>query len=358
MCVSLAVQIELSWDRAEQRGWLVNMATGFVDIQVNGALGVDFSSPELTIEDIARVTRFLSERGTAAFCPTVVTGAPEMYSHCLPLIARARRDPEIGPHLLGLHLEGPFISPEPGAVGVHARDFVVAPDIGEFDRLYDLAEGAVDILTLAPDQPGAVHLISYAVSKGVRVAMGHHNANNAQMEAALAAGASLATHVGNGIANMIHRHDNPLWWILAEDGLSGSFVTDGHHLPPALIKTGFRAKAASRFIVTSDASALAGVPVGEYVYAGKPVVVEESGRIFCPETSSLAGSHSTMLECMNYLASLGIMSDEDLWRVGFHNPAEFLGLDKSALSALAISPVRLEDSVFRVDQVFAGAARL
>jgi N-acetylglucosamine-6-phosphate deacetylase len=327
----------------------VNMAaSGFVDIQVNGALGVDFACPDLTYEDIVRVTRFLVDCGTVAYCPTLVTSSSEAYEHCLPLLARARRDAEIGPHLLGTHLEGPFISPEPGSIGVHDKRYVVPPDTRLFDRMYELAEGGVAVLTLAPDQPGAIELIAHAASRGVRVAMGHHNASNAQMEAAVQAGVSLATHIGNGIANMIHRHDNPIWWMLAEDGMYGSFVTDGHHLPPALIKTAFRTKTVSRFIAISDASSLAGVPVGDYEYGGKPVVVEESGRIFCPETCSLAGSHSTMLECMNYLASLNIMDEDDLWRVGFHNPAEFLGLDKDAINALAPNPLALRNGSFVV----------
>jgi N-acetylglucosamine-6-phosphate deacetylase len=235
------------------------------------------------------------------------------------------RDPELSPHLLGVHLEGPFISPEPGAVGAHQPQYVRLPSVEDLDRLCEWAEGSISLLTLAPERPGAPRLIEAARERGIVVSLGHHLADDLALETAVNAGAAASTHLGNGLPNEIHRHKNPLWWQLACDSLYGTFITDGHHLPPSMIKVALRAKTADRFIVISDASPLAGMPPGGYESFGKRVMVEPSGRISCEESRSLAGSHSTMFECMNYLASLNLLSEADLWKVGFANPLKLLG---------------------------------
>ncbi len=302
------------------------MLNGFVDLQVNGWMGTDFMGPNLSIGKIREITRALVARGTAAFCPTFVTGAPEMYNRNLRLFAEAASDKELKGHILGLHLEGPFISPEPGAVGAHPRQFVLEPDIDLFDRMLEWSEGNVKILTLAPERPGAEKLIRHAVERGVIVSIGHHLATDEEMSRAVDAGATLATHVGNGIPNQIQRHDNPLWWLLASDSISGLFITDGHHLPADFIKVALRAKTLDRFIVTSDASTLAGMPPGKYtVFEALAVVIDKTGKIYSEQTKGLAGSHSTIIECMNHLASLNLLSEDDLWRVGRDNPLRILG---------------------------------
>ncbi len=300
---------------------------GFIDLQVNGGLGISFTSQDLTLEAIRTVTRLLVARGTLAYCPTVITGDPACYRHVLPLFACAMRDPELAPHLLGIHLEGPFISPEPGAIGVHPRPFVQDPSPAVFDRYQEWAEGHIRILTLAPERPGALDLIRHVTHQGVVASIGHHAASDAQMEQAVTAGARLSTHLGNGCPNLIHRHENPLWWQLACDDLVGLFITDGHHLPADFIKVALRAKTPSHFIVTSDASPLAGLPPGHYETFGLPVTINAQGKISSEKSQSLAGSSACMLDCMNHLAGLGLLSESELWQVGFQNPARLLGLD-------------------------------
>lgn len=320
---------------------------GFVDVQNNGWMGTDFSQPGLTLERIREITRDLLARGTLAYCPTVITGKPELYKTNFKIIADAMKDPEIGGHILGIHLEGPFISPEPGAVGAHPRDCVLAPDVKVFDQFQAWAEGNIRILTVAPERPGCEELIRHASRQGVVVSMGHHLASDDDMERAVRAGARLCTHVGNGIPNMIHRHNNPLWWQLANDEISGLFITDGHHLPADMIKVAFRAKGVDRFIVISDAAPLAGMPPGKYtIFGGLPVVINEAGLIYSEQSQSLAGSHSTIMECMNHLASLGILSEAELWKVGFENPARLLGADPARLLKLKAPPVKFEKGRF------------
>ncbi len=323
---------------------------GFVDIQVNGYMGINFSKEKLTLDEVRRVTLDLSAKGTIAYCPTIVTSSMEMYRKGLAVMAEAMEDPELSGHILGVHLEGPFISPEPGAVGAHQPEFVRAPSIKDFDLFWEWSRGNIAILTVAPEMPGAEELIRYAVGKGITVALGHHFADNASLERAVAAGARSCTHLGNGLPNMIHRHSNPLWWQLACDDLWGTFITDGHHLPPSLIKTSLRTKTIDRTIVISDAASLAGMPAGKYYDFGKEVIIEATGRIFCPESGGLGGSHSTMLECMNFLASLNLLREADLWQVACTNPLKLLGKDSSVLDKANGPAVYFENDRFIVER--------
>ncbi len=323
---------------------------GFVDIQNNGWMGSDFTAPGLTIERVLEITRDLVSRGTIAYCPTVITGNPETYRENFGVIAEAMQDRKLGRHILGIHLEGPFISPEPGAVGAHPKEFVLPPDSTTFDLFQEWANGAIRILTVAPERPGAEALIRHVTSKGVTVSMGHHLASDEDMERAVCAGATLCTHVGNGIPNMINRHQNPLWWQLANDRISGLFITDGHHLPADLITVALRAKTVKRFIVTSDASPLAGMLPGAYNIFGKlPVVINENGLIYSEQSKSLVGSHSTMLECMNHLASLHILSEKELWSVGLKNPLGALGLVPSDITRLKGPVVAFRNGRFELE---------
>jgi len=240
---------------------------GFVDIQVNGILGTDFGADGLTLEAARQAARELIRRGTVAFCPTVVTASEDTYRRVLPVLADLMDDPEVGGHVAGIHLEGPFISPVPGPRGAHQERFVRPPSIELFDRMMEWARGRVAILTVAPEVPGALELIRHVSSLGVVAAVGHHNADGDTLQAALDAGARLATHVGNGISAQIDRHNNPIWWQLACDDLFCSFITDGHHLPGPFIKTALRAKTPERAIIISDAVMLAGCPPGVYDFS-------------------------------------------------------------------------------------------
>jgi N-acetylglucosamine-6-phosphate deacetylase len=302
--------------------------TGWIDLQVNGFLGVDFSAPGLTRADVAKVVEALRARGTSACCPTLVTCDPDVYARNLPMLAEAMRDAETGPHIGGIHLEGPFLSM--ASRGAHPARWLAAPDAKRFDAWQRLANGGIRILTVAPEVEGAETLIRHAVAQGVAVSLGHHLASDDAIRRAVDAGATLCTHLGNGIVNTLPRHPNPIWTQLAEDGLTACVIADGHHVPASFLRVAWRAKGADRFIVTSDAAAIAGLPAGPYRYMGSDVEIEPSGRIALTQSSSdggatLAGSSSTMADCMGHLASLGDWTQEDLVRVGRINPARVLG---------------------------------
>lgn len=299
---------------------------GFVDLQINGYLGVDFSHVNLTMENIRRLTRRLVRNGTVAFCPTLVTAPLPVYEHNLPLIARAMKEPDLEPHLLGIHLEGPFISPQEGARGAHDSRYILPPDIGLFRRFRELADDRIVMITLAPEVTGADKLIRQIVREGdIVVSMGHHQADDTAIRRAVRLGARSVTHLGNGIPRLIQRHPNLLWTQLADDRLWGMFITDGYHLPDEFIQVALRAKTAKRFIVTSDSAPIAGMPAGIYSIFGQKVEIARNGRIGVYGTPYLAGSNSTMRACMNHLASLNLLPEADLWRIGVENPLRLIG---------------------------------
>lgn len=307
---------------------------GFVDLQVNGWMGTNFTAPGLTLEDVRRVTRAMIERGTIAYCPTVITGDPDVYRENFAVLAKAMDDPVIGPHLLGIHLEGPFISPLPGARGAHDEKYVRPPSCEDLDLFQKWAGGKIRLLTVAPEIAGMPALIRHAVAAGMTVSLGHHLADENALQSAVNAGARSGTHIGNGIPNQIERHNNPLWWQLACDELWGMFITDGHHLPPAVIKVMLRAKSPGKFIVVSDASPLAGLPAGRHQVFGLDVTISAAGRIFSTATQGLVGAHASMIGCMNHLAGLGLLDEAALWTVGHDNPLRLLELASDHTDAL------------------------
>jgi len=321
---------------------------GFVDLQVNGFCGVDFSSPELTPESLARSAEALLRRGTAAFLPTLISSPPETYRRNLPLIAEAVKSSEFAGRLLGIHLEGPFISPEPGAVGAHDPRYVLPPNIDLFHELCDLADGTVKLITIAAEAPGAEELAREAVARGVVVSLGHQLAGEEEILRLAGAGATGLTHLGNGVPNMVHRFRNPIWAGLAAEGLSAMLIADGHHLPAPVLKVFVRAKGADKVIVVSDSAPLAGLPPGRYTTLGNEVVLEESGLLHNPAKGCMVGSSATMLQCMNHLASLGLLRVGDLLKVGFYNPLHLIGVEPGSLTAHTHLRFDAKNAVFSV----------
>ncbi len=300
---------------------------GFVDLQVNGFAGVDFSSGTLTEAAFRHAGHALLARGTAAFLPTLITGPEPLLRRNLGVFCAAlRHDPTLARHIPGFHLEGPFISGAAGAVGAHDPSAVRPPDLACFERLAGWAEGRLRLLTLAAELPGAAELCRHACRRGVVVACGHQLAGSADLARLAEAGAAALTHLGNGMPNRVHRHDNPLLAGLAETRLKILFIPDGHHLPRHVLELFARAAGPHRLIATSDASPAAGLPPGIYHVLGNRVVLEPDGRLHNPRRRCLVGSSATLLACMNVLHGLGLFAPEDLLRIGFYNPLALLGL--------------------------------
>lgn len=279
------------------------LAPALVDLQINGAFGVNFTSDGLTREDVKQVVRVCHGRGIGRFCPTVITAAPETICHALRTLAGAcEADAVLAESMPGFHLEGPYLSPEDGPRGAHPRASVRPASVDEFLRFQEAAGGRIRLVTLAPEAPGALTLIGKLTQDlGVRVAIGHSAAAPAVIGEAVRAGASFSTHLGNGCARMLPRHENLLWEQLACDELTASIIPDGHHLPWPLVKCVLRCKGPSRVIVTCDASPLAGMPPGKYRPWGDEVEVLPEGKIVLTSQSVLAGSWDFTNRCVEKL---------------------------------------------------------
>lgn len=277
------------------------VSSGWLDIQVNGFAGIDFNSGRTTPAEFEQARLALRQAGVTRFLPTVITASPNHLLACLARIDEAcRSSAELERAMPGIHLEGPFISPLDGARGAHPLDCVIPPDLELFEQLQDAAGGRIRLLTLAPEQPGSTAFISKLVARGVRVAIGHSLASPEQLAAAAAAGASLSTHLGNGLPGQLARHTNPLWEQLADDRLTASAIFDGHHLPDSVMRVITRCKAPDRLVLTSDAVALAGMPPGVYDgQVGGKVELHPSGRLTMFESEYLAGSASSLLDGVN-----------------------------------------------------------
>jgi N-acetylglucosamine-6-phosphate deacetylase len=296
----------------------------------------------LTLDDCHRLTEALLERGTVAYCATLITADLEVYRRNLPLIARAMEEPGIRGRLLGIHLEGPYLSPVDGARGAHPAAFIRQPDCDEFERLCEWADGKLALLTVAPEPPGAVELIAHVRRRHpTRVALGHHAASREAIHRAADAGASLVTHLGNGCANLLPRHHNVILHQLAHDGLTAGIITDGHHLPPDLIRVIVRAKGIDRLFVVSDAAPIAGFAPGVYDSLGGTVRLTAGGRIESLDGSHLAGSTATMADCIRFLRSLELADEAALERLGYWNPLSILGIELDERLAQAPSAARL-----------------
>ncbi len=323
---------------------------GLVDLQVNGFKGVHFSDPSLTRESFALACRGVLEAGTTAFLPTLITSPAEVYEHNLPIIAAAVLSEEFRGRLLGIHLEGPFISAKDGARGAHDSRWIAEPDVGYLDKLLEWADGQVKLLTIAAELQGAEDLARRACSRGIAVFLGHQMASEADLHRLVQAGAVSLTHLGNGVPAMLHRHVNPVWAGLANDDLAATIISDGHHLLASLLKTIIRTKGPGRCVVISDASSPAGLEPGEYEVLGHRHVLDENGRLYVPATGYLAGSSATMLDCMNHLASLDLVSPDELIAMGFHNPLRLIGLGPKDVAGERNLRFDAEHRVFYVEK--------
>lgn len=312
-------------ENVEENVWL---SPGFVDLQVNGFGGFDMNADDVTEDTVAALAKSLLAVGTTAFLPTIITSDEEKIISAVRTIADARRrDSDLALAIPGIHMEGPHIAPEDGARGAHPLSHVRPPDVAEFDRWQKAADGLIRLVTLSPHWPSAPSYIRELTMRGVRVALGHTHASPEQIRTSVNAGATLSTHLGNGLALMLARHPNPIWTQLAEDRLYATFIADGHHLPTDTMKVMLRAKTIERSILVSDSVALAGMPPGLYETAiGGRVELHANGRLNMSGTVFLAGAAMPLRGNVAWLLREKLCTLQDAVRMASLNPAALLHL--------------------------------
>jgi N-acetylglucosamine-6-phosphate deacetylase len=288
---------------------------GFVDLQVNGAFGVDVATEPSRLGELSEA---LLSTGTTAYLPTIISSPESVYEEVLPELAAAGQ-PSSGAENLGVHLEGPFINLKKR--GAHAAAHVVPPDPGLLLRLLDLAP--VRMITVAPELGGADEVMELAVRSGAVVSAGHSDAPFELAYEALDASVAGVTHLFNAMSAMHHREPGLPGAAFAHPRAVCGLIPDGHHVHPEMVGLSFRMLGPDRIYLTTDAIAAAGMPDGEYRLATRTVYMESG----VPRLGSgtMAGSVLTMNEAFrNMLAFTGCTVPEAA-RMSSTTPARLVG---------------------------------
>ncbi|MFN0018911.1 MAG: N-acetylglucosamine-6-phosphate deacetylase [Pirellulaceae bacterium] len=303
------------------------VAPGFCDLQINGYKGVEFNDPKLTVEQVRKAALSQDQFGVTRYLATCTTDSYEIFCHSFATIAQAIDElPEVAARLAGIHMEGPYIAPDDGPRGAHPKQHVRPPDWNEFSRIQQAARGKIKLLTVSPEYEGSAEFIQKVVTSGVLVAIGHTKATSEQISAAVDAGARMSTHLGNGAHPQIKRHPNYIWDQLAEDRLVASLITDGHHLPAAVVKSMVRAKTPARCVLVSDITGLGGMPPGRYATGLGDLEVLESGKlVLAGQREILAGASQPIHVCVANVMRFASVSLQTAVEMASTSPSRLIG---------------------------------
>lgn len=310
------------------------ISTGLVDLQVNGFAGVDFNAGAFAPSDLPTAAEALLSTGVTCLLPTLITSSePVLRARFHALDDAISASPVAAAMCPGFHLEGPFLNPADGYAGCHDPAAMTAPDFDMVERLERGLSRPILLITIAPEQPGAEHFIRRARARGKVVAIGHSAADFAVTSKAADAGATVATHLGNGLPQLLPKLANPIMAQLAEDRLAACFIADGIHLPPPVLKVLIRAAGARAVLVTDAVSAAAG-PAGLYPFAGMTVERGADGSVRSPGQVGLAGSALCLDAAIRNLVAWGIARPAEAIAMASLRPAAILA---PALAAQGLS---------------------
>ena len=311
------------------------LTAGLVDIQINGIFGVDFITA--TDQDWDHVSQSLPATGVTSYQPTYITAPLDLLIGRLPSARAAQQRQDAQRHsgpaaarILGIHLEGPFLSPAKN--GVHEAKYLIEPSKNALDQLLTAPyHELISMVTLAPELPGGIVAIERLVQAGVRVSVGHTDATAAEIKAAADAGASLVTHIFNAQRGLAHREPGVPGQAMADRRYYCGLIADLMHVVPEICILVWRG-ARGRVVLVTDAIAAAGMPEGEYELSGIPVSVGSDG---VPRNAdgTLAGSAITLDHAVRNMISLGLPPAEVL-DAASRIPADAIG--HSELGRIAV----------------------
>lgn len=326
------------------------VAPGWLDIQVNGFGGYEPNDPEAGAAATAGTVRALWPHGVTGTLITICTQSEANIITMVRAVADAcDADPLVAASVPGIHVEGPSIASEDGPRGAHPLRHVRPPDLREFERWQEAARGRITMVTLSPEHPGAVDYIRSVVGQGVVVAIGHTTADSDAIRAAVDAGATCSTHLGNGAHALIRRHPNYVWDQLAEDRLSAGLILDGHHLPPSVMRSMIRAKGVERTYLVSDAVSVAGQAPGRYrLFDDIEVELRPEGRLELAGTPLLAGAITALPTCVANAVRYADVSIPDAVRMVTLNPSRVLGLGEAAGHERLVAGMAANLTLFRL----------
>ena len=308
----------------------VFIAPGFFDNQVNGFAGVTFAlgGGELTVDGVKKATKELWKFGVTTYMPTTTTNSRELLLKNLAILEKARNDTSLFGSIAGFHMEGPYINPEDGYRGAHPKQYVRLPDWDEFMQFTEATNHHILQVTVAPEMKGALDFISGCSRNGIIVALGHHNAPAENVTAAIDRGAKIATHMGNGAANIVNRHKNPFWSQLADDRLNISIICDGFHLPPEVVKAFYKTKGVYKTILTSDVTSYGSLSPGKYISGeGDSIEITTEGKLWNINQNGLYGSASPLIIGVGNVMKFTGCSLADAIQMASTNPANLYNLN-------------------------------
>lgn len=305
------------------------LAPTFFDVHIHGSAGHDVM--EATPAAFTTIGHFLGRHGVGAYLPTTVTAPLDATLRSLAGMAKFMGSVKYGARPLGIHIEGPFLSPH--KKGAHPANLLLTPSVELFDRMWQAAEGTIRLMTIAPELPGAEEVIAHATGLGVRVSMGHSDADSDAAKRGVQAGAVSATHTYNAMRSFDHRNPGLLGEVLANDDLFAELICDGLHVAPNAVRIYWKAKSADRAILITDAMAAAGMPDGNYKLGELDVRVKNGVCIIGENT--LAGSTLTLDRAVKNFAAFTGAAIGDVSRLASQNPARMTGF-ASEVGSLAV----------------------
>lgn len=299
---------------------------GYVDLQINGYAGVDFNSEHIQADELHHCCQTLERDGVDGILATLITDDVDVMCRRIAKIVLLREQDELAKRLIwGLHIEGPFISSVPGFVGAHPIQHAQPACVDAMSRLLDAGAGLVRIVTLAPEMDPRQQVTKMLSDKGIVVSAGHTDASRAQLEAAIDAGLSMFTHLGNGCPMLMNRHDNIIQRALSfSDRIWSSFIVDGAHIPFFALRNYLKLVGLERAVVVTDAISAAGCGPGRFKIGDRAVTVGEDGVPRADDHSHLVGSGTIMSKMdKNLRQDLG-MSAEQVDQLTKTNPKKIL----------------------------------
>ena len=307
------------------------LVPGLVDIHVHGSAGYDVMEDD--DQGCSKFEEFLAHRGVTSYYPTTVTAPLEVILRALERLATAieaaQKASTARAQPLGIHLEGPFLSHV--RRGVHPPESLLDPDIGTFEKLWQASRGHIRLMTIAPELPGAIELISAATQRGVCVSLGHSDATLEQTRAAICAGARHATHTFNAMRPLDHRNPGILGDVLMNPALTADLIADGVHVHPSMVRLFLEAKGTDGAVLITDATSATGMPDGRYRLGSFEVDVHE-GK--CLHDGKLAGSVLTLDHAIQNVMSFAGLELKDAVRLATLNPAKVAGAERKGTIAI------------------------
>jgi N-acetylglucosamine-6-phosphate deacetylase len=300
----------------------------YLDLQLNGYKGIDFNSDSLTAVSLHEACDLLRADGVAGILATVITDSLDRMTARLAKIAEIRReDPLVSAVICGMHIEGPFLNETPGYVGAHPPEHVCPANVDDAKRLLDAADGLARLVTLAPERDAGMKVTRFLAEQRVIVSAGHCDASVNQMRAAIDAGLSMFSHLGNGCPMLLHRHDNIIQRVLSlSDQLTVCFIADGVHVPYPALGNYLECIGIDKAIVVTDGTSAAGLGPGRYTIGSQQILIGDDLVAWAPDHSHFIGATATMPHVAAKLEQNLGLSREQVEQLTATNPRRALGI--------------------------------